>query len=239
MKTLFASIALIMSVLIISQSCAFHSVKGNGQITSNEIILNDYKEMSIHGSKVVVYEQKADATPYIIIETDENIMPLLDIRSENGVLVIKNEKNISPSSFKIYTNSTALEKVSSSGSSKIHLSGDINTPSLTVSVSGSGKVNGDNIICQDFRGTVSGSGNLKVNGSATNVRISTSGSGKVDVSEMPATTAECRISGSGTNIVNVSESLNASVSGSGKVNYIGSPEVNSSVSGSGKVRPIS
>jgi hypothetical protein len=214
-------------------------VKGNGQITSKEINLDDYKEMSVHGSKEVVYEQKADATPYIRIETDENIMPLLDIRSENGVLVIKNEKSIRPTSIKIYTNSTALEKVSSSGSSKIHLSGEINTSSLTINVSGSGKVNGDNIICQNFKSTVSGSGNLKVNGNATNIQTNISGSGQVDISEMSTETAECRISGSGTSIVNVSESLKASVSGSGKVNYKGSPKIESSVSGSGKVQPIS
>jgi len=213
-------------------------VKGNGQITNKELTLNDYNEISIVGPGVLVYENKTDAAPYLKIETDNNIMPLVEISSENGVLVIKPQKNINPSSINIYTNSTALAKINSTGSANITIKGEVNTSSLDLGVTGSGKITGENIICQKFRANVVGSGNVKISGTASDIKSTVLGSGSIDVNEMPAQEANCKITGSGSSFVNISENLRAEILGSGEVKYQGTPLIESSVVGSGKVSSI-
>lgn len=238
MKNLFISISLALLILA-GQSCNIQMpTRGNSKIVSTEIDINDYKEFIVIGSGNVIYEQKAGETPYLKIETDENIMPLMDIRSENGVLVIKAEKSINPTKMNIYTNSSSLSKINCTGSANIRIESGINISALNIDITGSGNVTGDSITCQKFAGNVVGSGEIKISGTASDISTNVLGSGSVDINQMPAKTANCKISGSGNSTVNVSETLKAKVLGSGNVKYRGNPQTESSIVGSGSIASI-
>lgn len=239
MKTFLYTIS-IVSLIFIAQSCMFNSIKGNGNIISNEVKIADYKEIQFSGGASIVYEQKTDTTPYLRIEVDENIFPLLSVESDNGILTIKKKgsENISPTKFNIYTNSTTLERLSASGSVKAHIKGKLETESLDFSVSGSGSLIGDSIVAKSVTAKVSGSGDILLTGKTEKLESAVSGSGKTDALEMIADDVVCSVSGSGNFSVYAEKTLTVRVSGSGDVKYKGSPQIDQSISGSGKVIKI-
>lgn len=238
MKAILYAISITLLALSY-QSCSFNSIRGNGNIVENEINISDYKEIAFSGSTTLIYEQKTDVAPYLRIEVDENIYPLLTIDSDNGSLSIKSKKNISPTKFVIYTNSTSLEDLSASGSIKALIKGKLETPTLRFSLSGSGSIIIDSLICQTLKSKASGSADIIVNGGKISVINSAiSGSGKVNTLNAQADSVYCKVSGSGDFIVWAEKFLDVSVSGSGDVQYKGNPEIDKSISGSGKVKQI-
>ncbi|MBK5719938.1 DUF2807 domain-containing protein, partial [Dysgonomonas sp. Marseille-P4677] len=214
-------------------------VRGNGNITNNEVNISDYKQLEFSGSSTLIYEQKPNEAPYLRIETDENIYPLLTIESNNGVLTIDSKKNIRPTKFMIYTNSTALEKLSASGSIKAQVKGKLETSGLEFSLSGSGNVVIDSLICQTLKSKASGSADITINGGKVSlIESSISGSGKVNTVAIQADSVYCTVSGSGDFDVWADKYLQIKVSGSGNVRYKGNPNIDKSISGSGKVMQI-
>lgn len=238
MKSILYAISITLSVLIF-QSCSFNTIKGNGNITENEVNISDYKELNFSGSTTLIYEQKTDAAPYLRIETDENIYPLLTIDSSNETLSIKSKQNISPTKFIVYTNSTSLEGLNASGSVKAQVNGKLETTNLEFTLSGSGNLTIDTLLCQSLKSKISGSADITINGGKVSlIKSSISGSGKVNTVNVEADSVYCKVSGSGDFIVWAEKFLDVSVSGSGGVQYKGNPEIDKSISGSGKVKQI-
>lgn len=236
MKTIF-NLFCITLLIYATQSCSFNSIKGIGVITEKEIVISDYNEIDFGGSANIVYEQKIDTAPYLKIEIDENLFPLLEIKSENSILTIKqkNGTNINPTKYNIITNSTDLSKIKTSGSARIHLKGKLEAKDLSFRLSGSGNVIADDITCHSLSSKVSGSGDITLSGRATSIESSISGSGKVNAMNMYADDVICSVSGSGNFWVHADKNLKVNVSGSGNVRYKGNPQIDQSISGSGKV----
>ena len=105
-----------------------------------------------------------------------------------------------------------------------------------LTVSGSGNVEAKRIDSQHFEVSVSGVGNVMMEGKAGELNIRLSGTGNFQGEEFITKRATVTISGLGNVVVNVSDSLNADMSGVGSVEYIGSPQVHQSVSGLGRVK---
>jgi hypothetical protein len=93
-----------------------------------------------------------------------------------------------------------------------------------------------NILCQDLRATISGSGDALLKGVTKDSDIMISGSGAMHGYGLKTDRSNVTISGSGMAQVNAVDELNALISGSGSVYYKGHPRnVSQMVSGSGKV----
>lgn len=131
----------------------------------------------------------------------------------------------------------------------------ITTPVLNgLTLSGSGLINTDSFMSNDFRITLSGSGDIDTKISADQIKANVSGSGtiflegdayesefvisgsgKIKSYNLEQSYCQASISGSGDIYVNVSETIDANISGSGRVHYINHPVVHTSISGSGSV----
>lgn len=224
----------VLFIGILAYSCSFNSVKGSGVHVAKDVTISDYKGVKFGGSGELIYEQKEGA-PYLRIETDENIYPLLDIEVKDGILNIYSKENISPTKFRIITNSSSLEYLGVSGSMDATLKNKLETSHLDIDISGSGKIIADNLLCETFNAKVSGSGAFYVKGQAQKVDARISGSGKVEALDLVADTVLCSVSGSGNFLITANKSLKVSISGSGSVRYKGNPEIDQSISGSGSV----
>lgn len=235
MKTIVNTLAVLVLAYTL-QACNFNLVKGNGTIVSKEITITDYNAIKFSGGASLTYEQKPDVAPYLRIEIDENIFPLLIIESENGILTFKCKDNISPTKYNIYTNSSGLEQLRVSGSLKANVKNKLVTDKFDVHISGSGTVQVDALECNTFKSSVSGSGDIILAGSAKEMNCSISGSGKINAWPMVADSVYCKVSGSGDFEVHAIDYLNVSISGSGSVMYKGEPRIDQSISGSGKVK---
>lgn len=239
MKKIVA-ILCILTVIVGCKARSNNSTKGNKKITSIEKSITDYSEILIAGSCDVTYEQNTKSKPYLRIEIDQNLQQHVKAEVNNGTLKISlNGRNIRVTKFKAYTNSSSLAKVRISGSGDVLLKNKVESPSLEISISGSGDLIAENIQCENLKVSIAGSGDAKFSGRATNNNISIQGSGDVDALQLVTKTTNCSIRGSGDAKIQTTDELSAQVSGSGDIRFKGNPKkINKSVKGSGSISAL-
>lgn len=142
----------------------------------------------------------------------------------------KNSGNISIGSVA----AQASTAISNSGS------GDISVNALRssiVSVNGrnSGGITLRTVATETITGTISGSGDLSLQGTGSTGTIETTNSGNIDARNFTLQNATARVSGSGDIRISVMQTLNAFVTNSGNITYSGNPSVNVNDTGSGNV----
>lgn len=211
--------------------------RGNGNVVNKVIEIKDYQEFSFGGSATIYYEQKEHAAPYLRIETDENIQPLIVVKSDDGKLRIS-ANNIAPTKYVIYTNSKSLSELELAGSTKFTIKGKASSELLRIKKAGSGTLNAGDLHYNSVLVNTSGSGKITLGGETDKVTCNTSGSGHINMVDLKTDEAKCSISGSGKIKAYAEKSLNARISGSGRVEYKGSPEVSKRISGSGSVKSL-
>jgi len=230
--------------IILLQSCHLMNnyTVGNSHMVNYEIEIDDYEDITIRVAADVIYENKSWKAPYLQIYMDDNLLPLLDIQVVNRKLVVQTKDNqqIRPTQFKIYTNSTSISNVQLSGSGSIYMKGEVNGDKVTVGISGSGELITDSLYCNTFALNISGSGKAKLEGVSNKTSIEISGSGKIHAYSFRVADLSCLISGSGKMEVFAHQSLKAKISGSGNISYKGEPrQVDQRVSGSGRITSVS
>ena len=227
--------------LLLITGCSFapgwKTVTGDGQIVSQARAVGQFNEVSVSGSGELSVTQGSEES--LIIETDENLLPLIKSEVSNGHLWIgPRDVNLRPSKSIRYTlklkNLNALEL---SGSVNAEVAA-IKTENLVMRVSGSGRIQVAQLEAKQLSAHISGSGAIEVTGEVDRQDIRISGSGSYRAPELRCSQAESKISGSGHATLLVKDALSAHISGSGGVEYYGSPQVTSQVSGFGQVRKL-
>lgn len=212
-------------------------IKGNGNMLAKEIAIDDYNGIVVQDMFDIVYTQKADKKPYLLLEIDENLIDDVSVRVEDGKLTIKETQKINPKHYKIYTNSTSLSEISASGINNIVLKDSIYSENLRITSSGVGLIDAQNLHCSNLSVDMSGVADINLAGETSNSQMSVSGKANINAYELKAKNADCSISGMGHIHVYASEKLAARVSGIGKIRYKGEPkEKNVSKSGIGSIK---
>ncbi|NHZ81162.1 DUF2807 domain-containing protein [Massilia sp. CCM 8695] len=186
-------------------------------------------------------EVRIGDTESVTIETDDNLLPLVETVIEDGTLQLRPNKrnlNLQTRTMKIVVQAKNLDHISIGGSGSIDadaLRGD----KVRINVGGSGSIVVKGIEADNAVIAVGGSGSLTSGSGALNkASISIGGSGDVNIGKVKAREAKISVAGSGEAIVWASDSLNASIAGSGEVKYYGDPKVSKSVAGSGNTRRL-
>jgi hypothetical protein len=188
-------------------------VRGSGNVITESRDVSGFSEIALAGSGKVRVD--VNGTESLIIEAEDNIMPLLTSEVHDGRLELGAESSISPTTDIIYTvGAIALEGVA---------------------ISGSGEVTAALVAADSFDVDISGSGRVEPTGTTDALVVEISGSGRYLGENLEASVGTVRVSGSGEAVVNVSDDLDVDVSGSGDVQYIGDPTVTESISGSGDI----
>ena len=194
------------------------AVRGSGVVRTESRDVSGFTEVWLGGSGDVIVEQSGDES--LTVEAEDNLLPLLETRVEDGRLTLGTKRDVSISPTRPIRFHVTVKELTGFG------------------VAGSGDVRVSGVETRRLSGEIAGSGSAKLSGTADDVRLSISGSGSYDAAALTARTATVAISGSGSATVNAAERLEANVSGSGSVRYLGSPSVNSHVSGSGSVSRV-
>ncbi|GHU69904.1 DUF2807 domain-containing protein [Bacteroidia bacterium] len=228
---------------IFNSSCVFHNktIKGNYNIVSKTLSIDDYESIELRVGADLVYRQSAQNEPFLQVSVDENIFPLLRFSSEGKRLIIdqSNDSNLNPSYCVIYTNSKKLNEIRLTGSGDICLENEVNAKKLDIEITGSGDVKADSLFCENFRLCITGAGDVNIAGAATSADFHITGSGDINALDFLTEELECNITGTGDVKAFVTRKLNASISGSGDVKYRGNPDkINASVSGAGEISKI-
>lgn len=214
-------------------------IKGNGNMTTIERSTGDYDRIGVSGFFDVdlVSGKEGELT----LKGESNLLDHIVTEVKNGQLNIKVEKgfNLRPSSWKDGIHITvpvqSINGVALSGSGDIVGKTKIVTDDFKASMSGSGDITLD-IDAETVSTSMSGSGDIRLSGKTNNFDATISGSGDIAAFDLEADNVDATVSGSANIEVTANKMLKARVSGSGDIDYKGNPEkVDTKASGSGEI----
>lgn len=211
-------------------------VQGSGKIVKQTRALAHFTGVNLNLPGDM--ELRLGNTESITIETDDNVLPLIESVIENGMLKIrpvKRNSHFQTRTMKIVVHAKEIDRLALSGSGSIE-SDALKSNQLQFDIGGSGSINVKGMEAEAVAISLGGSGDMKSGkGKAGSLSVSIGGSGDVDVGQVQVSDASVSVAGSGEATVSPSAGLSVTIAGSGDVNYYGDPKVSKSVVGSGDV----
>jgi hypothetical protein len=154
-------------------------VPGSGQVGKTPRQVQGFKGISLDlASKVEVIQGETEG---LVIETDDNIAPLIETVVEDGQLKIRlaqRFKSLKPTVLKRKVQVRSLERISISGSGDVNAQ-KLQSPTLEVRIAGSGDLKTGALASKNVRISIAGAGDAVIWASQT-LAVSIAGSGDVD-----------------------------------------------------------
>ena len=252
MKKLFATI------LTFAALSAATTVMAGNVVTETYSIKSDYTAISITNMiEVVLLDAPKNS---IRVETDERLMPYLQIVVKNGVLVLNfgdqreverlRKRNLNLADTRVYVSARGVDTFTASGMSEFEADMPIAASTITISASGMSSIDFERVECKTFSLSISGKTEVDAQLQADKCDLSVSGMSEVDLEgrtdrlslrlsgmsevsleELHARTAKVSVSGMSSAEVYASESITGGVSGMSDLTTFGSANVNVSTSG--------
>ncbi len=213
--------------------------QGNGVIKKENRSIGHFTgvSMGLPGS----VELRQGNTESLSIETDENLLPLIETVVDNGTLrirTVKKNTGIETKHLKIVIQYKEVDSLSLGGSGSIDADA-LKGGKVHIDLGGSGNVTVKSVDADSMSVAIGGSGSLKAaGGNVGKLSVSIGGSGEIDAGQVKANDVSVSIGGSGQANVWAVSMLSASIAGSGDVNYYGDPKTSKSVVGSGGLRRV-
>ncbi len=235
-KTLTITLALLTVAISTAQ---WKRVKGNGNTVTVERSVGEYDRVALAGwfDVELVNGKEGELT----LKGESNLLDYIKTEVKDGKLTIKQKKgiNLKPSNWNegilITVPVESVSGVSLSGSGDIVGKTVLKSDNFKTSISGSGDISLE-VEAKSLDASMSGSGDLRLSGRATDFEVSVSGSGDIRAYDLEADFVEAQVSGSADIKVTAKEMLKARVSGSGDISYKGNPKkIDTKSSGSGDI----
>jgi hypothetical protein len=229
-------------IMLTATSCRWFGYKrvvGNGNLETQDRPIQRAERIKLAGSYDVEITQ--GPTTSVKVEADENILPFILTRSEDGFLIIKSKDHVSLSTdntIKIFITTPKLEQVNLAGSGNIigkskFTGGD----KLTLKIAGAGDMKME-VNTPSIEAEIAGSGSMTLTGETRDQRIRISGVGDYIGEALKSENAVVKIAGSGNVKLFAATTLDVNIAGVGSVYYKGSPTVKQHVAGSGEVKKL-
>ena len=232
------TIVFILGISILG-ACTFFIVQGSGKIVSESRDVNNFSSILLYGTgNLTIFQGGYES---LTVETDDNLMEFIETGVESGTLYIGTANGVilKPSQgIYYYLHVKEIRTIVVSGSSKVYANSLYVTDTFYVKVSGSTRLEIDDITADNIDINVSGSGYVDLSGESEALNIGISGDCTHNSSNLECMYAMVDISGSGNVTLWVTKSLQVDISGDGDVKYYGNPTVNVALSGSGNVVPL-
>jgi hypothetical protein len=239
MKSLFSFLAL---GLVLVTACGFNLVptRGSGNVVTEARTVSNFHQIDLTGAGEVNITQ--GDTESLTIETDDNILPLIVTRVDNGLLSIGLDPNrtglsIAPTRIVFTVAVKNLDSLKVSGAGNIRAQA-LKSDNLAVTTSGAGNITLGPVQAKTLNLRLSGAGNVTVSGQVESQDAALSGLGNYNAADLSSTNAKVALSGAGSATVWATGTLNAQISGAGSINYYGSPQVSQNISGVGSIKGL-
>lgn len=259
MKKLFATI------LTFAALSAATTVMAGNVVTETYSIKSNYTAISITNMiEVVLLDAPKNS---IRVETDERLLPYLQIVVKNSVLVLNfddqreverlRKRNLNLADTRVYVSARGVDTFTASGMSEFEADMPIAASTITISASGMSSIDFERVECKTFSLSISGKTEVDAQLQADKCDLSVSGMSEVDLEgrtdrlslrlsgmsevsleELHARTAKVSVSGMSSAKVNASESITGGVSGMSDLTTFGSANVNVSTSGGGSHKHV-
>lgn len=225
----------LFSLIYLTSCTNFHAIEGNHNVVTETRNVSAFTELRSEGS-FDVYLIK-DSVCYVQVEAEENLLPYIDTDVNGDELVIKthDHRNIKENyTIKIYVHSSAVNSITLEGSGKIDCDTVI-VNNFSIHLDGSGEILVNQALCDKMKTKISGSGEVSITGVSNETDFDISGSGDIHSYGFVQDSCFADISGSGSMYLTVEKFLDVHITGSGTVHYYGNPVVNTDITGSGVV----
>ena len=180
-------------------------------------------------------------TENVVVEADDNHLPLIETVVTNGQLRIRTVKGFNlPGSakIKVTVHMRNIDKLSLAGSADL-TAARLSSPKLASNIAGSGTITIKELQSDDLAISIAGSGRFEAQGAAKTMDVSIAGSGDVSTAKLSTQDATVSIAGSGNAVVWVRKALSVSIAGSGDVRYYGEANLrDASTMGSGRIKQL-
>lgn len=201
----------------------FGGVKGNGTIKTESRPVSDFHAVSI-GSGIEAKVTLGDR-PSLLLEGDENLLPLLEVKLEGGRLTLGSTKSLRPSqTIRATLVTPRLDAVDASGGSQVEAPATA-SPRFTLGASGGSKVTIAGVDSADLVVDGSGGSTLKVTGRANRLTVEASGGSKVLAATLPTTDATVDASGGSRVELSVTHEVKGEASGGSTLALKGAPQI--------------
>ena len=213
-------------------------VIGSGKVIEEVRPVTGFGGLVVNGP--VDVQLKGSSTERVTVRADDNILPLIETRIEDGKLVVGTTRGASfrtRNPLRVTVEFTSMSVLAVNGSGDVRAD-RLRAQLLDVTIRGSGDVAIDAVESDAVALLIVGSGDFTASGRAASLGVSVSGSGDVNTENLVARDVGILISGSGDAKVHATETLQVTIAGSGDVRYRGQPKVTKKIAGSGDVRPL-
>lgn len=251
----------ILALLLASAACnvGFPSaVRGSGNIVTQSFGVSGFDQVELDTIGKVHIEQGDSES--LTIETDDNILSLLEVQVEDGKLILRAQDGVNLAmgtviTFRVTVRELSAVTANSSGdffvepiagkSLAVHVnaSGDVNLEGVQVekfliTSAGSGDVTVDSLEADDVQLKLSADGSATLSGETPSLNAEVNGSGSLHAEALQASDAGVALRASGNATVWAVDSLDITLSGSGDLSYYGNPKLRTNLSGSGDITTL-
>jgi hypothetical protein len=205
-------------------------------LSSCDININNDEDHNIHGSGRIVTEDrhitecvgvkvktignvyiKQGSTQSVVVEADDNIIRDALTKYEDGILVVGlRDGEYSNITLNYYVTLENISELKIEGAGNINCREPIHSP--------------------DLYSSISGAGNIYLDGSGENLVCSIYGAGNITAKDYISQRCKAFVNGAGNCSVFVTDQLDAAINGAGTIYYYGNPsDIKTSITGIGQI----
>lgn len=173
------------------------------------------------------------------IEAEEKSLASIHTSVRNKALLIEaDEFHNSNNSIAVHITVKDLSLMEVTGSGSLTSINPLNCESLTLRLSGSGRINAS-VLSKSLKASLAGTGSIDLFGKTLDSDIRLTGSGNVNAQHLQTISSSVSIGGDGFCKLNVTDELLANITGVGNVYFVNEPSIiRSRISGTGDVLKI-
>jgi hypothetical protein len=221
---IFALAVLCASIFTGCSTFLGNGITGNGHVITKDVKITPFNQLDIDGVFNVVFKQGTKEA--VVIEADENIAKLIEVKSDNNVLTVhyKNEVNIRKATkLNVYITVVNITEIDLNIVGDVSVDNILTQHNLNIDYNGVGDVD-LNLNCDNLVFENSSVGDITLSGFANKFDLDNSGVGDIMADNLKSKITIVDNSGVGSVKVFASESINIESSGVGDVYYSGNPK---------------
>jgi hypothetical protein len=223
MKTRQLSLALIISLIVISQSFSscIYRIKGKGKVVKSERQVKNIKSIVVKDGLDLILNQ--DTLEKAFVEANENLQKVIKTEVVNGELKIYTTEHIFfPSATRVYVTIKRINLLSASSGSDVSNIAILDLPELKVSNSSGADVKLA-LSCNDLQTESSSGSDISLSGKAVKLSIKCSSGSDVDAEKLNSEICSI-VASSGSDVdVSVSRKIDAHASSGSDITVNGNP----------------
>lgn len=215
--------ALATWAMVAATGCNFQTIQGSGVAKTETRKVDDFHAVEVGGA--IQATVKIGDKPSVVLEGDDNLVPLIETKVEKGRLVIGTTGGVGYSTkigLKATITAPKLDALEASGAAKLDATA-ATSDAFAIDLSGPSDANVSGLDAKSVTIKASGARHLTVKGKATSLTLDVSGACKIDADGLAAETVKADVSGASKVKVTASKSIAGDISGASHLDVAGSP----------------